>query len=100
MAANMDLIRGIIEDFHKVRKKLGMICFQHVDGHQDEDNKVVSGVAALNVEADRLATVGLSKSSVKEIQFETDKAMLTINNKKVCSHYTNHLRDAYSSMES
>jgi ribonuclease HI len=40
-APNMDLIKGIISGFHEVRKNLGRMVFEHVDGHQDRQKKVI-----------------------------------------------------------
>jgi hypothetical protein len=39
----------------------------HIDGYQDGNNKMVHGMAALNIEADKKATTGLYQPKIQDI---------------------------------
>jgi hypothetical protein len=44
-APNIDIIKGIINDYHTVRKNTGLIYFKHVCAHQDEKSKELDNCA-------------------------------------------------------
>jgi Cu/Zn superoxide dismutase len=96
LSPNIDLIKGIIGMYHKVRKNNGLIQFTYIEGHQDKkkekghkDKKKenLSDLAALNVEADLLATKGLAESPVQDSIQTSDKAILYLDNKRVAYHH-------------
>jgi hypothetical protein len=99
LAPNMDLIKGITNNFHKVRKNNGLITFQFIESHQDKMGKKLSEMAELNVKADQLATEGLTRKKVADFQQSTDKASLYLDNNRVTSHYSTHIRDKYSAIQ-
>jgi hypothetical protein len=99
LSPNMDIIKGIIEGIKTVKSNNGYIKLRHIRGHQDRHNKYVEGNAALNVEADNLATKGLLQPSIKDFNLPTDQGVLILNGKKIASHYIHHLREKYSATQ-
>jgi hypothetical protein len=62
----------------------------HVDSHQDEKARQLSIFAKLNIDADSLATQGLSKQKIPGIDLPSDHAILLISGKKVASHHVKY----------
>jgi hypothetical protein len=78
LAPNIDTIKAIIDRFHNVSKTGGFITFQYINSHQDKTNTELSPLAILNVEANKLATKGLSTKAMHDIITPTDKAIFTL----------------------
>jgi hypothetical protein len=98
--ANMDIIRSLLYSITILIKKRVYINIMHVKGHQDKHKKAnFTEEEQLNIQADRLATIGLTKRDTKDTQFHEERVKLFINNKKVTSHYTMQLRDCFHSIK-
>jgi hypothetical protein len=54
----------------------GKVNFHHIFGQQDRSKKNLSDIEKLNVHADKLATKGRLLPNVKDINLETDNAIL------------------------
>jgi ribonuclease HI len=96
---NFDLIKGILECLQIAKRDNCKISIHHVKGHSDRRNKELDDISALNVQADLLATKGLKKSTPKDFNLTTDKAIVHIAGKKVASNYNKHLRESFSSIQ-
>jgi ribonuclease HI len=89
-----DTIRAIIIGLKSIEREC-KIEIHHIDGHQDKHNNSLTKEAALNVKADSLATIGLSKKNVKPVNLPGNKAYLEINNLQVTSKQSKALRDSF-----
>jgi hypothetical protein len=98
-SANMDLIQYTIFVMQNIRNNNGTINISYIEGYQDRNNNRVHGMAVLNVEADKCATIGLNKTKVKQLRLPTDKAILIMQGKKVSANYKSHLRDIFSATQ-
>jgi hypothetical protein len=72
---------------------------KHIYGHQDKQKTKLTKMAILNIKADSLATKGLQSAFIRDIVLPTDKAILYLNNKKVASNFTLHLREKFSATQ-
>jgi hypothetical protein len=95
-SADADLLREIID----IIKSLGIdndyLTIHHVKGHQDRGTTVLNYDAYLNVTADSLAITALNSNNfMEEKVLPKSIATLYINNRKVTSNHTKHMREAY-----
>jgi hypothetical protein len=95
----MDIIRGVVHGIKKAATNRGFITVRYIRGHQDRNNSQLSDLAKLNVQADTLATLGLKQHPTTDVYLSTDRAVLWIDNKKVGSKFTKHLRNKFSSIQ-
>jgi hypothetical protein len=97
---DMDLVQEILVLMQEVRKCSITIVLEHIKGHQDRSSQEnLSHKAILNIEADRLATAGLSMNETTYKILPNNEAMLFIDNKPVTSHHRQSMRDAYHSIQ-
>jgi hypothetical protein len=99
-SANMDVLRAVCMSLYHLKKKWRcniLIC--HVKGHQDDINKFLSFEENLNVQADKLATLGLKEKSKKPIQLPGDRIQLLINDKPVTSHHSKTITNNFHSIQ-
>ena len=83
----------------KLKEKGCVVKLEHIKGHQDRQNTQLPEKANLNVEADKLATIGLMQKTIKPISLPLDRAQVWTNNKQITSKHTKQLREIYHSME-
>jgi hypothetical protein len=94
---NIDVLRAIIVKLITLKIKKCNVSIIHIKGHQDKQKKTLSKDEIMNVEADRLATLGLNKKNIKSILLPADRCQILIDNKQVCSKHTKTLRENYHS---
>jgi hypothetical protein len=97
---DMDVISAIIDTLKSLHHHGVKVSFKFVKGHQDRLTNNLSTEASMNVEADRLATEALALRTLpNDIQLPTDHATITLHGKKITSHRTKTLRQAYQSIQ-
>jgi hypothetical protein len=97
-SANIDVLRAIKIKIKLLAEWKCKILINHIKGHQDKTKGKLNEDEKMNVKADKLATLGLTKKRLditKPLLLAADSCQLFINNKKVCSYYTKSLRENY-----
>jgi ribonuclease HI len=98
--SNMDVSRAIFIHLRYLKKRWHCsVLVHHVRGHQNEHKKILLPDEQLNTEADKLATNGLSKKKVENLNLPGDRIKLFVNDQQVTSHFTRTLRNNFHSFE-
>jgi hypothetical protein len=94
--SDADLIGEILNILKQMRIVNEHATIRHVKGHQDRGTSVLNYDAYLNVQADRLATTALNNTNnMGKFTLPNTTATLWINEERVTSKHTIHLREAF-----
>jgi hypothetical protein len=96
---DIDILLEIIQIINNLKSNNIKIILEHIESHQDRTTNELSYKAVLNIDADRLATKGLTLSETNYKMYSSSKAMLYIDNKPVTANHRQNLRDAYHSIQ-